>query len=335
LVRNTIRFFYGNTKSEKNPFLRPTTLKEAIVFMQIIKIFLGLFFISNMAFAARVLQHKNGKILIDLEGEEASVDQKMLLINSAGKKVAIATITQIKGSRAIALINKGKSDGSETVRLAGAKATSAKSSDSEDTPSPMTEDSSSSSSDVYRLNGTKFSAVLTLAANSMSTKQTDGSNPTPNTEDVALKGSSLGFTGILDYPAAPWLVLRGTLGYEPFTVSGTSQFLSCDGLTSTECNADITYLSAGGYARFDLTRSRATAWLALGFTLKQPLSKKTTALLADDIKTTTTYALATGIDFFVSNKNFIPISAEYQLFQSSETVTANIILLRAGYGWSF
>jgi hypothetical protein len=42
-----------------------------------------------------------------------------------------------------------------------------------------------------------------------------------------------------------------------------------------------------------------------------------------------------GLDYFVGNKNFIPVSLEYQLFLSSDTVSANAILFRAGYGWAF
>jgi opacity protein-like surface antigen len=116
---------------------------------------------------------------------------------------------------------------------------------------------------------------------------------------------------------------------------GTSTLLACNNLTSTDCNANINYLSAGGYARFNLTKSRFQAWVAAGGTGKFPISKTTTALRSDDIKMTMTFALGGGFDYYLSNKTFIPASLEYQLFQSSETVSANIILIRAGYGWAF
>lgn len=299
--------------------------------MKTISLILISLLLSCSSFAAKIIQVKNGKVLIDLEGEEAAIGDKFFLISSANKKVALATISQVKNSRAIAQIDKGVADGSESIRFVKSSGATPPAKKTKEDDAPVTEESIQ----VYRTGGTKISGVLTLLSNNMTTKQTDGANPVPNTEDVAMKGSGVGLTGIIDYPVAPWLIMRGTLGYEPFVASGTSQFLSCDGLSSTNCTASINYLSVGGYARFDFTKSRSTAWAALGFTLKQPLSKSTTALLADDIKTTTTLALAAGLDFFINNKSFIPISAEYQMFQSSDTVAANIILLRVGYGISY
>lgn len=188
---------------------------------------------------------------------------------------------------------------------------------------------------VYRLNSTKVSGLLTIGMNNMITKQSDGLNPTPNTEDVPLKGNSFGLTGAMDYPFNSWLILRGTLGYEPFVVAGTSTLFACNNLSSRDCNANISYLSAGGFARFNLTKSRFQTWAAVGGTAKFPISKTTTALRADDIKMTMTFGLGGGFDYFITNKTFIPASLEYQMFQSSETVTANMILIRAGYGWAF
>jgi len=188
---------------------------------------------------------------------------------------------------------------------------------------------------LYRLNNIKYSGLVTLAMNTMNTKQSDGTQPVPNQEDVNLNGYSIGVTGALDYPYKDLLILRGTIGYEPYSVSGTSKFLSCDQLNSTTCKASMQYLSAGGYLRFNLTRSQYQYWIGVGGTGKFPISKSTTALRADDIKYTMTLAFAGGLDYFLNNKNFVPVSVEYQFFESSETVSANLIMLRGGYGWAF
>ena len=296
--------------------------------MKIFSLILVILFFSGQSHAVKIIQTKGNKVLLDLEDENVVVDQRIYLLNAANKKIAIATVTQSKNGRAIAIINKGKTDGAVSVELV-ATSISAEASPVEGGPGQT------GTKGVYRLSSTKISALLTVATNNMSTKQADGTQPTPNQEDVPLKGSSVGLTGAIDYPFSSWLILRGTFGYEPFNVTGTSRFLSCDNLTSKNCNAAINYLSAGGYVRFDLTKSRALVWVAGGGTTKFPMSKTTTALKADDIKMTFTFAGAIGLDYFINNKNFIPASLEYQLFQSSDTVTANIILLRIGYGWAF
>ena len=296
--------------------------------MKIFNLILLILFFSSQSFAIKIIQAKGNKILIDLEEETVAVDQQLYLLNSNNKKIALATITQSKNGRAIAVLNKGKTDGAVSIELIDAAV-------SAEAPAAEGGSAKTSTKGVYRLGGTKISGVLTIATNSMVTKQADGTSPIPNQEDVALAGSSIGLTGAMDYPFNNWLILRGTLGYEPFTAAATSRFFSCDNLTSKNCNANISYLSAGGYIRFDLTKSRALVWVAGGATTKFPISKTTTALKADDIKMTFTYAFAFGLDYFINNKNFIPASLEYQLFQSSDTVTANIIMLRAGYGWAF
>lgn len=85
----------------------------------------------------------------------------------------------------------------------------------------------------------------------------------------------------------------------------------------------------------DIIKSRALVWAAAGMAIKYPIGKSTTALRADDIKMTYTIAASLGLDYFINNKNFIPASLEYQLFPSSDTVSANSIMVRAGYGWAY
>ncbi len=297
--------------------------------MRLLSFLILLLLLSNNSFAITIEKVKGNRILIDLDSEEASVGQKINVMNSDGKKVAIATISQIKKGKAIATINKGKASDSDTLELVEMDALDTA---AEEEEAPVTKKSTRG---VYRLNGMKISGVLTIGTNAMATKQTDGANPTPSTETVQLKGSSTGFTGIIDYPFSSWLTLRGTLGYEPFNAAGTATLVSCNNLTSTDCNVAINYLSTGGYARFDITKSRTMLWVAVGGTFKFPLSKTTTALVADDIKLTMTYGGGAGIDFFINNRSFIPASVEFQMFQSSDTVAATVMLLRIGYGWSF
>lgn len=290
-------------------------------------------FFSSITSAIQIMQTKGDKVLLNLEGEVVTINQKVFLLNAANKKIALATITQFKNDRAIAQINKGKPEGATSVQIVKSTSTAMP------TPSPTNSTNGSETqagtNEPYRLRGLKISGLFNLAMNNMTVKQSDGTLPVPNQEDVMMNGMSFGASGAIDYPLMTWLTLRGTLGYEPFTATGTSRYLSCDSLTSTNCNATMQYLAAGGYARYDFTDSKFLIWAGLGGTIKFPIGKSSTALRTDDIKMTFTMALAGGMDYYISNKNFIPVSLEYQLFQSSSTVSASIMLIRAGYGWAF
>ena len=289
------------------------------------RIFIFIIFIAQFSYGASILQSKNNRILISLDGDKLEIGQTILLKNTEDKVVAKAVIAQVKGEKAIATVKNGKVDGSETISLDNGAAASEE----------MSPDSySKKTKSVYRLNAKKFALLLTVSLNNMVTKQADR-NVTPNIEDVTLAGTGIGLTGSFDYPLNSWLILRGTLGYEPFVASGSGNFLSCDNGTSRDCTASISYLSAGGYARVNLTHSQYQFWVAGGGTGKFPISKSSTALRTDDIKLTVTFGAAGGLDWFISTGSFVPVSLEYQLFQSSDTVTANQILFRAGYGWAF
>ena len=298
--------------------------------MKVFSLFLTLIFLCSQSHAIKILQSKGNKVLFDLEDETLAVDQKLYLLNASNKKIAIVTVTQSKNGRAIAILNKGKTDGATGVELMDAAPISAEAPAEEGGTTAPTK-----SGGVFRLKGMKISGLLTIGINKMGTKQSDGTLPIPNQQDVALSGTSMGITGAIDYPFSSWLTLRGTFGYEPFVASGTSTIFACNNLTSKSCDANINYLAAGGYARFDLTKSKALFWVGAGGSTKFPMSKSTTALRSDDIKMTFTFAAGGGLDYFISNKSFIPASFEYQLFSSSETVSANIMLVRLGYGWAF
>lgn len=290
----------------------------------------GFLLTFSMANAASILQSKNGKVLISLDGETVAVGQNIGFKNADGKTVAIASVTTVKGSRAIAEVKKGQLSGGETVFFSGGS--KPKPAPAEGSEESFTADAEPTSKrEVYRLSSTRVAGVLTMGLNNMVTKQADAS-ATPNTEDVTLKGNAIGFTGTLDIPLNWWFSMRGTLGYEPFMAEGDARFLSCDNQTSTKCNANINYISGGGYARINFNNSPFQIWTALGATTKFPLSKTSTALKTDDIKATFTFAGAFGADWFITNKFFIPASVEYQMFQNSDTVSANIIQARIGFG---
>jgi hypothetical protein len=301
-------------------------------FMNRISYVLGLFVITQiffieLLFAARVIQAKDKRILIQLESTESiSIGQKIFLVSKDDKKVAAATVVQVKNNRAIAEISKGASAGNEYVELTDYGMTPEK---------EALNHYSKTLTTSHRLSSLRIAVTGIISMNNMATKQSDAVSPTPNTETVNMTGLSFGLGATADYNYNPWLVLRGTLGYEPFNASGSSQFVVCNNLSSRDCSATLGYLSAGGFARYDYIKAKTTYWVGAGLVIKHPLSKTTTALRSDDIRTTSTIALTTGADIHRTDKTYIPVALEYQMFQSSETVSANLILIRAGYGWIF
>ncbi len=292
-------------------------------------VFLIFYFLSSISYSASIIQSKGNKVLINLEGEKVRIGQIISFQNDDGKVVAKAVVQQAKGERAIAVIKNGKLDGSEIVVISSKKTNQDENFEDDEEQESFRQPVQK----VYRFNSTKISALLTIGINNMNTKQTTG-GPLPSNENVALKSNSFGLTGAIDYPFRNWLTLRGTLGFEPFNVDGNSTLFVCNG--TQNCNAKINYLSAGGFARFDFTkRGSLQLWGALGGTAKYPIDKTSSALRTDDIKLTMTFGAGGGVDYFINNKMFIPASLEYQMFESSETVSANLILLRAGFGWAF
>lgn len=300
------------------------------MFMKITINFLTLLmlFAASNANAIQILKTKENKVLIDLEGETASTDQFLYMLNEAGKKIGLAKIIQIKGERAIAVVTKGTARGTSSAALLEMKK---EDDDSEKSPSKKTR----SEQPIYRPNAWKISSVLSYSMNNMKTKRSDGTLPTPNQEDVMLTGSSFGVAGILDYPFNKSFILRGTVGYEPYVGSGTAQFLSCGSLNTTSCDVNIQYLSAGGYVRYNLTNPANQFWMGLGVTGKYPIGKSSSALKTDDIQATMTYAIGFGMDYYLDASRFLPFSLDYQIFLNSDTVSANLIMLRGGYGWVF
>lgn len=284
---------------------------------------------SSHSYAAKISQVKNNKALIDLEDEYASINQEFTILNSKKKKIGTGKFLQIKNGKAVGLITSGTPAGSEKIKIVF------KSSDEDDEDSEVSQSVTRKDPVLFRANNKRFSGSITTLNNTMITKQSDGTLPAANVEDVSMSGSAIGFTGVIDWPMNRLMTFRGSVGYEPFKATGTAVNLVCSSLTTRECNAEINYLSTGAYARFEILKANGLLWAAIGGTFKFPMTKNSTALKESDIKLTTTYGFAIGYDLFIDTKHFIPISYEQQSFLKSDTVSASITMLRAGFGVNY
>lgn len=279
--------------------------------------------------AAVVTQVKNGKVLIDNQNDEINIGQEFYLLNSSKKKVGLVQISAIKADKSIGMVISGKSEGNEKLIE---KSDDPLKKESHDSDLNSTEEKLSL---TYRMTSKKISVLINIMANSMLARESNGVPPNPSVDEVQMTGNSFGLSGSMDYPLNNWFEFRIILGYEPFLVSGTSTITGCNNVTSTNCNANISYLATGAYARFDIYKSKTLIWVGFGANSKFPVAKDSTALKISDLKLTSAYGFAAGADYFLNNKLFIPLSLEQQYFLNSDTVKANLLMLRVGVGYAY
>ncbi len=279
------------------------------------------FLINSYAEAASLMQIKNQKTLIDLEGHDASVDEVYDVVGAAGKSGQVK-IVQVKNGKAIGQIISGSVAVGQKLRTNLNVQSVPRTARKKDI--------------VIRHDLMQFSILGKLMMNTITTKQADN-NALPRTETVTMNGTNIGVTAALDYPLSSQYTFRGQFGLEPVVVKGTAQYQSCNGRTSTDCNVSINYLAGAGYLRYDFIKSQNTLWGAIGGTVKFPMSKSSTALVSGDINMANTLGLMFGYDYNFDNKTYIPATFEYHYsFNTSESVPAiNQIALQLGYGWKF
>ncbi|RYZ72011.1 MAG: hypothetical protein EOP09_03830 [Proteobacteria bacterium] len=282
---------------------------------------------SGSAYAAKVTQVKNKKVMISLDGTSASNGSEFFVLNASGKKVAIVRVTQVKGGKAIADITKGTAQAGYSLQAKGGGGGSSSS-------------SSSGSGDSYydrKLNnrantGNSFGLVGGYLMNSMTATFPGGPQGATYKVNASMSGSGFGALGYYDYAMSPRFSLRGMGGLEQYNVAGSIATADCN--LTTSCSVNLTYLSLYGYGRFNVTTSGNKFWLGGGYGYLYAMSKASNVLKADQITANQIFVLAAGMDFRLSAKTFIPVSLEYGLYPTSDSVKATIMYLRAGYAWN-
>lgn len=246
--------------------------------------FLNVF--SHSALAYQVLEIRNNKILVDLEGETVERGDYFVTIPGAefqGRAIIIVT----RPGQAIGKLQDGNFTVGEQVKRIVAD------------PS-------------FKEEAIKISLQFKYLNNAISIKQKDASFPTPNEETVNMTDTSIGYFGVIDWPTDLFL-LRGSLGYEPVEVKGTAKFNSCSSKTSTNCTADINYIAASASIRYDYYRNkRLVTWVAARSAIKFPSNKNSTSLNKGAIGIANSVLLSTGADYLVTKQYFIPVGFEYR-----------------------
>ena len=276
------------------------------MFNSITLLLMTFMFLSSPLFAGTVQQIKNGKVLIALEGTPVQVGDQFFTVDENNKKTALIQITAVKADRAVGKITKGTPQPNNTILSKGIAAVNA-------APKEAT---------FIRHDLTKLSFNLKYSMDLISTLQANNTNPNPLKETVDMKGSNMGLNVSLGYPLSKNFSVRGFAGYEMLKVAGVALRLVCDGKTTQDCNADISYLTGGALARYNISANHFEFWVGGGLGFKQPISKNSTALTLENISVASAAIAALGVDYHLSNTKFIPVSFEYHksLFSESETV---------------
>lgn len=286
---------------------------------------------ATSAFAAKVLQVKGARVLIDMEGDEFMNGEEFFLINPiTNKKTAIVRIRQTKNGKAIAEIAKGKADVDYTLQAKAPSPTAAPMSAEVAEESPR----SSRSKGFSKTSKNSWGITGELLMISLSTQFTVASAP-GQTATADMKGTTFGVGGYYNYMLGQDFSVSASADMQQFDAAGSANFAACNNGTTTDCSVKITYLSFYGMGRWYFLKSQINGWLGGGGGFLLAMSKQTNVLKAEQISTNQVFTLAGGGEYQLGKKNYIPFSFEYHLFPSSSTVKANMMVLKAGYGWYF
>lgn len=276
--------------------------------------------VPRSALAASVSAVKDKRVMINLDGEAASEGEEFFLINPAtGKRAALIRIRQVKGTKALGDLLRGRALPGFTLQAKESQGLSADVTSAAAAPSLSIKNS-------YGFLGGYLMNSMTADVSFR-----DSFNVV-NKATASMSGSGFAAGAFYDYVFSPSLVLRGYSGIEQFNVEGQADKAACAG--STDCNAKINYLALYGLLKWYPTKGTYRFWLGGGMGYLLALSKSSTALNEAQISTNQVFTGALGLDIQRSSKAYIPISLEYNMFPASDTVKASSMLLRFGYGWN-
>lgn len=289
--------------------------------------------------AASVTTVKGKKVLIDLEGADSASGDEFFLINpESQKKAAIIRIRQVKNGKAIAEILRGNAKAGYSLQAKGPSKMSA------EPPPPEAEESDTAAAPTYESTPSRDTGYLRVLKNSwgalgaitMNTMDANISNTdvfgTTTKTPASMKGNGFGAGGFYDYVFTSDMVGHASAMLEQFTTTGSAPTAACSG--STNCEVNITYLSLYGLGKYYFTKDKLRWWGGGGMGYLLALSKSSTALNESKISSNQVLTLAFGGDYQMSRQNYIPFSIEYNYFWPSADVTANQIILKAGWAWN-
>jgi len=258
-----------------------------------------LVFISLVSNASLIDKVKGNKAIILMQEETFNLGDKVFAIDEDGKKRAALTIMRVQGSKAQAEIIKGKANPGMAVILRSSSG----------------ENRSLSKVQVGRkkMSGRRVGIIGGVSQNAMSI--TTGNN------SGRFSGTSWTFSGLLDLPISEALTIRGKAGLNQFSVARGG------------AGASFSYLGFEGGLNWNINKS---FWVGGGgaFLLTATRSSNIVGLDAR-AATNSFFFVGGGSNISIGRNKYIPISIDYALFPGGAGVSANSLIIRAGYAWDY
>lgn len=278
-------------------------------------LFLTLLGLPTNAQSATLTQVKGSQVLVDLQDSplQISEGQKYFVVVD-GKRRAIVQITQVKGSKAIGKILKGKA-------VVGGQLSSPGSRGDNSGEQRRATRSRQEREEESRMSGN--STFGFLGGYSLDKQDLSVTNSSGATTSTSMSGSGFNFKVFIDLTLTDSLGVIGRFGAEQFSVKDST------GAFKT----DILYGTGDLLLRYSFSDGDFVPFLTAGMGLHIPISKTTNALVADNISATTVFLGGLGANIAIGSSSYMTIMGEYGYFLPSANVTTNLIAIRAGFGF--
>lgn len=277
---------------------------------------------SEYAFSHEIKSVKGNRALIEIDPIETDLlaeDEEVYAINfDTGKKTAILKIKQIKDTKAIAEIVKGKASAGQTIQVK-----------TNSTGQPESATDAVSTFNFQKMPRNNFGLGLGYLSQSMNAKVIK----TTGTDTTSMAGSGLSLGGF--YEVAFGRSFTGVMRaqFEQFNVTGTIQ--NPPGCSdTTNCDAVFNFLSLYGSGKLYLYQEKVRLWASAGFGMSFPASKSSTALDVSQSTMLQTYTISLGVDYQLSRRNYVNVSIDMIQFFPSATVTSSMSGLSFAYAWN-
>lgn len=258
--------------------------------------------LASPAYAIKTITIKNSRVLLDLEGEDINVGDRLGARTPQGKPKALLVVKQVKKGRAVAAIVKGSMQQEYSVAKV----------------------STSTKSTIQKA---AWGFTAGYAMNTLSVKPSGAST-------ISLSGSSFSLSGFYQMPLDGGFSARILGGYETLQATGTSEAAACT--DSSDCKVDISYFGLESLVRYSFLKNNTVdAWAGAGLGFLFALSKDSNILDTTKITTNQTIVGTLGLDYYLNRSSFIPIQIDYAVYPDNGTSSVNQIIFRMGYGSNF
>lgn len=272
-------------------------------------------FMSNSAFAAKVLSVKGQRVLMDSEGEVFNTGDRLGLRNSNGKAIGLVVVEKTKGDRIIGRVQKGTAVKGATGALLGSNASA---------PTSSAKRPAGLGRRISASNSFGILGGLTMTTQNLKTTSLSNSNLTV---DVAAEGTSFNLLGFYQMPLTESFGLRVMGGMESIDIEGT--------VNGEKHFANIKYLAVNSLIKYNYySKPDFELWAGAGLSFMMNMSESQNVYQTSP-KMLNSILLSLGGDIRVGRKSYIPLQFDYGYFQDTNTVKTSQMMFRGGWAWNF